>query len=154
MMSSIVPVLLVPNSNVKEEIAIGLSRMTIGQAVVAAIQVICIVIFFEEQPPTPPSKAESTAYTIRETKSYLQSMKRVLNRNLVLIIFVYAICGSESNSFLTVLNQMITQYFQNGVNLVGIIGVLVGLGSMMSTVVTGLILDKYKCYKKLIFICY
>ncbi|RWS25113.1 feline leukemia virus subgroup C receptor-related protein 2-like protein [Leptotrombidium deliense] len=154
MLSSLIPVLLVPNSDNKEEIAIGLSRMFIAQAVFAAIQIICILIYFEEEPPTPPSKAESSAYSVRRSESYFQSMKRVLNINLILILFVYAICGSESNSFLTVLNQMILQHFKKDEKLVGIIGFLANGGSMMSTFVIGLILDKYKCYKQLIFICY
>ncbi|RWS09655.1 feline leukemia virus subgroup C receptor-related protein 1-like protein [Dinothrombium tinctorium] len=153
-LGTIIPVALVPNVQNKSAIARGLTTMFAGQAIFATIQLVLVLVYFEEKPRTPPSKQEAKACIARKSESYLQSMKNVLNKDFILLLFVYAICGCESNSLLTLLNQLILTHFKNDVDLVSLTGFFVNATSIISTYSIGYIIDKKNCYKLLIFVNY
>ncbi|KAJ8288842.1 hypothetical protein COCON_G00015010 [Conger conger] len=94
----LVPPILVPNVEDKEQLARHISIMFYMTAGVATLIFILVVIVFQERPKIPPTQAQVVSRNIPpEQYSYMASIMRLLrNIPFILLIITYGIFGTES----------------------------------------------------------
>ncbi|PSN51560.1 Feline leukemia virus subgroup C receptor-related protein 2 [Blattella germanica] len=123
-----VPTLLVSNSEDIDAIGNDLSTLFYISAGVSTSVFIIALIFFQDKPPTPPSRQQAELVRA-DDDSLLATLKRLLrNRNYVLLIIVY--CFSQAG----------------GEKLAGELGFIFVLSGMIGGVIFGIILDKTHKY--------
>ncbi|RWS09174.1 feline leukemia virus subgroup C receptor-related protein 1-like protein [Dinothrombium tinctorium] len=152
-LGSILPSLIVPLNSNKIAIACGLSKLMIGEAIIATILFLLIVVWFEEKPKHPPSYSQLKADSMRASTSLSSSLKLILsNKCFVLLLIYFGLSGAVFNSLLILLNEIIFRFYKNAGQYPGISGLTIGISVVIGTYFYGFVLDKTKMYKKVIFI--
>ncbi|XP_061094178.1 heme transporter FLVCR2 isoform X2 [Conger conger] len=146
----LVPPILVPNVEDKEQLARHISIMFYMTAGVATLIFILVVIVFQERPKIPPTQAQVVSRNIPpEQYSYMASIMRLLrNIPFILLIITYGLNVGCFYAVSTLLNRMIIdQYPGEEVN-AGRIGLTIVIAGMVGSLICGIWLDKTKTYKQ------
>ncbi|XP_022919006.1 uncharacterized MFS-type transporter C09D4.1-like [Onthophagus taurus] len=146
----LIPPWVVPDESI-DEITTGLYTLFIGTAIFSSLITICVIFFFKDTPPTPPSMAEALKET--ESKTNFKEFKTslialALNRNFVLLLLSYGINVGIFYAISTLLNQIILRYYPDNGTDAGQIGVLIVFAGMLGSVLCGVVLDKTRKYKE------
>ncbi|KAL3281075.1 hypothetical protein HHI36_004299, partial [Cryptolaemus montrouzieri] len=144
----LIPPVIVNTKGEPSEIQHDLFVMFLGIAVFTTILFLVIILFFKSEPPTPPSYAQ--AQQQGETQiGFLDSLKRLMkNGPYVLLLTAYGINVGIFYAISTLLNQIILQYYKDGEEDAGRIGVLIVFAGMLGSVLCGIILDKFHRFKE------
>ncbi|XP_066912876.1 heme transporter FLVCR2-like [Clytia hemisphaerica] len=151
------PSYMVPDSDDMDEIYDGLLRMNISHVALLAVCLISAYLFFDEKPPLPPSYAkavlDSSSITIDErvaTPCFKQSLRMLLHdKNFMIFCLAFGIQAGLFNFFIICLNQM-ASHIANSKD-IGWIGFTGNTATIIGVIVFASIVDKYKCYKKMMF---
>ncbi len=109
--------------------------------------VLCVpIIFFKEKPHIPPALSQMNKIKIQ----FCESIK-ILFRNKSFIMLL--ICSSSTIAFFcvygTVLNLVFDQYKITS-NQTSMLGTLANISGLLGSLIMGLIVDKFKIYKKML----
>ncbi|KAK9888911.1 hypothetical protein WA026_001132 [Henosepilachna vigintioctopunctata] len=150
----LLPPLLVKVTGDTDETQRDLFFMFLGIAIFTTVLFVVIILFFRSKPPTPPSYAQAQQQE-ENREAFFESLKRLLkNRPYLLLLTAYGINVGIFYAISTLLNQIILQYYKDGQEDAGRIGVLIVLAGMMGSVCCGVILDKYHKFKETTMVVY
>ncbi|XP_062862805.1 heme transporter FLVCR2 [Trichomycterus rosablanca] len=146
----LVPPILVPNVDDKDELAYHIRTMFYITAGVASFIFILVVIVFQEKPDVPPSQAQVTMQNLPpEEYSYMSSIQRLLrNKPFVMLIITYGLNVGCFYAVSTLLNRMIIDYYPGEEVNAGRIGLTIVISGMVGSLICGIWLDKTKTYKQ------
>ncbi|XP_017282863.1 feline leukemia virus subgroup C receptor-related protein 1 [Kryptolebias marmoratus] len=153
----LLPPVLVPNTPDDLELTgHNISIMFYGTAAVSTALFILTVIVIKDRPPLPPSPAQAVLPgSPLEDYSYKQSIINLMrNKAFILLLISYGILTGSFYSVSTLLNQMITDSFQNQELNAGRIGLTLVVAGMVGSILCGLWLDHTKTYKITTLIVY
>ncbi|KAK7906887.1 hypothetical protein WMY93_015499 [Mugilogobius chulae] len=133
----LVPPILVPNVEDKDELAHYISIMFYITAGVATVLFLLVVFVFQERPTLPPTQAQAVARSIPpEQYSYTASILRLLrNKPFILLIITY---GLNVGCFYAVGEEVNA----------GRIGLTIVIAGMVGSLICGIWLDRTKTYKQ------
>uniref|UniRef100_A0A8C6Y9E2 FLVCR choline and putative heme transporter 2 n=1 Tax=Naja naja TaxID=35670 RepID=A0A8C6Y9E2_NAJNA len=152
----LLPPVLVPDLEKKEELAYHIGIMFFITAGVATALFILVVFVFQEKPPYPPSPAQAVIQVAAPDKySYLKSIVRLFsNVNFVLLIVTYGLNTGCFYALSTLLNRMVMLHYP-GENLnAGRIGLTIIVAGMFGALISGIWLDRTKTYKQTTLVVY
>nr|XP_018908694.1 PREDICTED: uncharacterized MFS-type transporter C09D4.1-like isoform X3 [Bemisia tabaci] len=131
-------------------IAEQLTMLYLGMAIAPTIVFLLIIVYFEGEPPIPPSLAQATAIQANTaSKSYSQSVKELLtNKNFVLLLASFGLNIGAFYAYSTLLNQLFLEHFKDGMEDAGQVGLTLVLAGVVGSVVWGVVLDKTHKYKE------
>ncbi|RWS22580.1 hypothetical protein B4U80_01528 [Leptotrombidium deliense] len=93
LLATSLPVVLVPNSEARDEISLGLDYMFIGQAVISTALFFWVIFRFEEKPPTPPSRSKAFVVSLRQHQNkklwYKSSIYTMYGLSALLFFIIY-----------------------------------------------------------------
>lgn len=146
----LLPPVLVPNIEDKEQLSYYISTMFYGTAAVASLLFILVIFVFQDGPPLPPTLAQALQHSSSDGQySYKLSILRLLkNRSFILLILSYGLNTGAFYSLSTLLNRMVTEYYPGEEVNAGRIGLTITVAGMCGALVTGFWLDKTKTYKQ------
>ncbi|KAJ3658691.1 hypothetical protein Zmor_010416 [Zophobas morio] len=144
----LIPPMIVGNGT-EDEITEDLYILFIAVGVYTSVLLVLIIIFFKNEPPTPPSYAQSQPTDNADAGNFLQSLKRlVLNPSYMLLLLSYGINTGIFYAISTLLNQIILLYYKDAEEDAGRIGLVIVVAGMVGSVVCGIILDKWHKFKE------
>ncbi|XP_031344316.1 uncharacterized MFS-type transporter C09D4.1-like isoform X2 [Photinus pyralis] len=147
----VTPPLLIRNHSVIAIIESDLFTIAFGVAIISTALVIVAVICFPSNPKTPPSHAAQNAQD-QET-AFLPPIKKLCtNKAFVLIVIVFGLNFGVFSALLAMLNQIVLAHYPDGFTDAGFIGILGVVVGILGSTVSGIILDKFRCYKTLLII--
>lgn len=146
----LLPPILVPNVDDKNELAYHIRIMFYISAGVATLIFILVIIVFQERPEVPPSQAQAQARNIPpEEYSYTASILRLLrNKPFMLLVVSYGLNVGCFYSISTLLNRMIIEHYPGEEVNAGRIGLTIVIAGMAGSLICGIWLDKTKTYKQ------
>lgn len=146
----LVPPILVPNVDDKEELAYHIRNMFFITAGVATLLFILVIFVFQERPELPPTQAQAIARSIPpEQYSYTASILRLLrNKPFILLIISYGLNVGCFYAVSTLLNRMIIAFYPGKEVEAGRIGLTIVIAGMVGSLICGIWLDKTKTYKQ------
>ncbi|XP_062824393.1 heme transporter FLVCR2 isoform X1 [Anolis carolinensis] len=152
----LLPPVLVPNSDEREELGYHIRIMFFMTAGVATLLFILVVFVFQEKPPYPPSRAQAMIHLAApEEYSYLQSIVRLFrNVNFVLLIVSYGLNTGCFYALSTMLNRMVVLNYPGEELNAGRIGLTIIVSGMLGALITGIWLDRTKMYKQTTLMVY
>ncbi|XP_059623021.1 uncharacterized MFS-type transporter C09D4.1-like [Phlebotomus argentipes] len=141
---------LVQNDEMIENIHQDLEIMFIGDAGISTAISVFTVAVFQSQPEKPPSHIQAIQRSVRATnKGYWKSMWGLLRqRDYIILVVAYGMNVGVFNSMLTLLNQIILNYFPDSEKDAGYIGAAIIGTSLVGSVVFGFIMDTWHEYRK------
>ncbi|XP_053118668.1 feline leukemia virus subgroup C receptor-related protein 2 isoform X1 [Hemicordylus capensis] len=146
----LLPPVLVPNLEDKEQLAYHISIMFYMTAAVATALFILVVFVFQEKPQYPPSRAQALIHSSApEESSYLQSILRLFrNVNFVLLVVTYGLNTGCFYALSTLLNRMVMSHYPGEELNAGRIGLTIVVAGMVGALISGIWLDRTKTYKQ------
>ncbi|ESO84076.1 hypothetical protein LOTGIDRAFT_155394 [Lottia gigantea] len=145
----IVPPMLVPNSDNLDDINLGLGIMFYAGAAIATLIFLLILISIENKPELPPSYAQLAIIKGIKTVDYRHSFKILIQQpSFIFISISYGLITGVYFAIETLLNNIILYYYQNEVVNASRIGLVIILAGIVSSILAGLWLDKFKTYKR------
>ncbi|KAM3919796.1 choline/ethanolamine transporter FLVCR2 isoform 2-T2 [Leptodactylus fuscus] len=146
----LLPPVLVPNVDDKEQLSYHISIMFYGTAALASLLFALVIFVFQDAPPLPPTLAQAVHHSNTDGQySYKLSIWRLLkNRNFILLVVSYGLNTGAFYSLSTLLNRMVTEYYPGEEVNAGRIGLTITVAGMCGALVTGLWLDRTKTYKQ------
>ncbi|XP_055013464.1 feline leukemia virus subgroup C receptor-related protein 2 isoform X2 [Boleophthalmus pectinirostris] len=146
----LVPPVLVPNVEDKDELAHHIQVMFYISAGIATILFVLIVLVFQEKPELPPSQAQAQARNFRHDEySYSASILRLLkNKAFMLLVVSYGVNVGCFYSVSTLLNRIILEKYPGEEVNAGRIGLTIVITGMVGSLICGIWLDKTKTYKQ------
>ncbi|XP_074028613.1 choline/ethanolamine transporter flvcr2a isoform X3 [Leptinotarsa decemlineata] len=151
---SIVPPFIVKTEYDEQETGKAIHHMVVGNAILAAIVFVVVLIFFRAKPTLPPSPSQLQLLTQSEDKpSFFQNCKSLFrNKDYLLVLVIFGVVNGLWNSFGILVNSLYTNYFPNGGTDIGIITLMsIISGGCIGSVVFGYVLDKTHEFKKTSF---
>ncbi|KAF2902912.1 hypothetical protein ILUMI_03274, partial [Ignelater luminosus] len=124
----------------------GLYIMLTTVAVLNTFLLVMLCFFFKDRPPSPPSQAQLQK---EEEKIKISNLKQSLkdlftNRSYVLLIISHGMATGVSYAIMQLLNQIILKYYKDSAEDAGRIGLIVVFVGMISCIICGIVLDKFK----------
>ncbi|XP_046904807.1 feline leukemia virus subgroup C receptor-related protein 2 isoform X2 [Hypomesus transpacificus] len=146
----LVPPILVPNVEDKNELGRHISLMFYITAGVATVLFILVIMVFQEQPDLPPTQSQFQARGVSpEDYSYMASIRRLLtNKPFILLLISYGLNVGCFYSVSTLLNRMIIEHYPGEEINAGRIGLTIVVAGMVGSLICGIWLDKTKTYKQ------
>ncbi|CAJ0938245.1 unnamed protein product [Ranitomeya imitator] len=139
----LLPPVLVPNIEDKEELSHHISIMFYGTAVAASL------LFTLDRPPLPPTLAQAVQHSSSAQYSYKLSIVSLLkNPNFILLVLSYGLNTGAFYSLSTLLNRMVIEHYPGEEVNAGRIGLTITVAGMCGALVTGFWLDRTKTYKQ------
>ncbi|XP_044730965.1 uncharacterized MFS-type transporter C09D4.1-like [Chrysoperla carnea] len=147
------PIVVQDHDNL-DSIGDDLYRLFIFMAIYTTVNLIITILFFQEEPPTPPSEAQKLKK--QENSNPIESFKKLLtNQPFVMLLCAYSINIGIYNTINTLLNPILVEHFKiNGAQFAGRIGVVFVASGTFSSVVFGMILDRTKKFKEVTAVVY
>ncbi|KAK0180912.1 hypothetical protein PV327_003243 [Microctonus hyperodae] len=143
------PPMLVPNSNDPQIVEQGLQLMFYLGAGITSVIAVLILLFFQAQPPLPPSPAQAVQREIEHSENFFQSVKRLIfNSGYLLLLLSYAINVGVFYAISTMLNEIVIQHFPGASVHAGRIGLAIVFAGMIGSVVCGVVLDTTHKFKE------
>ncbi|XP_045470838.1 uncharacterized MFS-type transporter C09D4.1 [Harmonia axyridis] len=144
----LIPPLLVNSKGTSDEIQHDLFILFLGVAIFTTVLFVAIILFFKNEPPTPPSYAQAQQQNDGQV-DFIGSLKSLLvNGPYILLLLAYGINVGIFYAISTLLNQIILQYYKDAEADAGRIGVLIVFAGMLGSVICGVILDKFHRFKE------
>ncbi|XP_037046859.1 feline leukemia virus subgroup C receptor-related protein 2 [Bradysia coprophila] len=144
----LLPPVIVQNHDDLDLVGQDLQLMFYLIAGFTSVLVVLVALFFQAQPPTPPSAAQSATKT-NEQSPFLHSVKRlVCNRNYILLLISYGMNVGVFYAISTLLNQIVLVYYPGHEIDAGRIGVAIVFAGMLGSVCCGIVLDKTHRFKE------
>ncbi|CAG5116672.1 unnamed protein product [Candidula unifasciata] len=144
----LIPPILVPNSDNLDSMSTDFNIMFYSTAGVTTIIFFSLIIFFQDKPPQPPSRAQKLAVEAAMNENYLQSLTHLLkNVGFLLLTLAYGINTGSYYAISTVLNAIFLHYFPGEGENAGRIGLTIVLMGVFGSILAGVWLDKTKTYK-------
>ncbi|XP_068948033.1 heme transporter FLVCR2 [Petaurus breviceps papuanus] len=152
----LVPPILVPNIQDREELAYHISIMFYMTGAVASFLFILVIFIFREKPKYPPSHAQYLSYTMEARKAaYFESIGRLMkNLNFVLLLISYGLNVGAFYALSTLLNRMVVFNYPGEEVNAGRIGLTIIITGMVGAMISGIWLDKTKTYKQTTVVVY
>lgn len=146
----LVPPILVPNADDRNELAHNISIMFYVTAGVATILFILVIMVFQDQPDIPPTQSQAQARNVPPGDySYMASIMRLLrNVPFILLIISYGLNVGCFYAVSTLLNRMIIEHYPGEEINAGRIGLTIVIAGMVGSLICGVWLDKTKTYKQ------
>ncbi|XP_055086951.1 feline leukemia virus subgroup C receptor-related protein 2 isoform X3 [Periophthalmus magnuspinnatus] len=146
----LVPPVLVPNVEDKDELAHHIRRMFYITAGIATFLFVVIVLVFQDKPELPPSQAQAQARRIHPDEySYTASILRLLkNKAFMLLMISYGLNVGCYYSLSTLLNRIIVEQYPGEEVNAGRIGLTIVIAGMVGSLICGMWLDKTKTYRQ------
>ncbi|XP_031621871.1 feline leukemia virus subgroup C receptor-related protein 2 [Contarinia nasturtii] len=145
----LLPPLIVQNHDDLELIGKDFQLMFYMIAGFTTLLVTLVVLFFQAQPPTPPSAAQEATQSPLESSPFLHSIKRLfLNGNYILLLISYGMNVGVFYAISTLLNRIVLLYYPNHEMDAGRIGLCIVLAGMLGSVCCGIVLDKTHRFKE------
>uniref|UniRef100_A0A1Y1M1X7 Major facilitator superfamily (MFS) profile domain-containing protein n=1 Tax=Photinus pyralis TaxID=7054 RepID=A0A1Y1M1X7_PHOPY len=142
-----VPPLLIRNQYDRSLIEGDLFTMSLCVAITCTVLVIVVLICCPDKPETPPSYAAMCCQDQRIT--FFEPLKKlVANRAYLLIVVGFGIDLGVSGAVSALLNQIVLAYYPEGFLDAGRIGLLAVTTGIFGSIICGIVLDRYKCYKE------
>ncbi|XP_068085822.1 uncharacterized MFS-type transporter C09D4.1 isoform X3 [Anabrus simplex] len=142
----LLPPAFVGNHDDLDLIARDMSTMYYTMAGVPMVVFLLLLLFFEAEPPTPPSPAQARIPE-REGNYFSSLRKLVSNRSFVLLLVSYGINVGVFYAVSTLLNQMVLQHFEDAEEDAGRIGLTMVLAGIVGSVCGGVVLDRTHRFK-------
>lgn len=150
----LLPPMLVDSNGSQEKITHDLYVMFITVAIITSVILVLVLIFFRDAPPTPPSYAQAQQENDNSI-NFVQSLKNLLvNRSYMLLLSAYGINVGIFYAISTLLNQIILQYYPDGGEDAGRIGLVIVLAGMVGSVCCGIVLDRFHRFKETTLVVY
>lgn len=144
--SFVVTPLLVHSHEDTEEVGRNLLRLFYITAIFATVMFLLIATMFQEKPPMAPSAAAAVRAPVRP--GCLAPLRRLLGQtSFCMLMAVCAINISAVSALSTLLNQLVLLYFKDGEALAGRLGLVIVGGSMLGSIISGVIIDRTQRYK-------
>lgn len=155
----LLPPIIVPDSEVEEEVEGNLRTLFIVTAVASTFLALVVLLTFKKQPKTPPSLAQanylSGAHEFEESRSYGESVKTLFrDKPSLLLILSYGVNTGSFYAISTLLNDEILSSFPGAQTEAGQVGLTLVLAGVVGSVICGVVLDKTRAYKKTTVIVY
>ncbi|XP_020841914.1 choline/ethanolamine transporter FLVCR2 isoform X2 [Phascolarctos cinereus] len=152
----LIPPLLVPNIEDREELAHHISIMFYMTGAVASFLFILVIFIFREKPKYPPSHAQYLSYTMEAQKTtYFKSIVRLLkNKNFMLLLVSYGLNAGAFYALSTLLNRVVISNYPGEEVNAGRIGLTIVITGMVGAMISGIWLDKTKTYKQTTVVVY
>ncbi|XP_074146085.1 choline/ethanolamine transporter FLVCR2 [Sminthopsis crassicaudata] len=152
----LIPPLLIPNIDNREELAYHISIMFYMTGAVASLLFILVIFIFKEKPKYPPSQAQYLSYTMETQRtSYFESIARLMkNPNFVLLLISYGLNTGSFYALSTLLNRMVILNYPGEEINAGRIGLTIIFSGMVGAMISGIWLDKTKTYKQTTLVVY
>ncbi|XP_067011863.2 heme transporter FLVCR2 isoform X2 [Anabrus simplex] len=149
----LLPPAFVGNHDDLDLIARDMSTMYYTMAGVPMVVFLLLLLFFEAEPPTPPSPAQARIPE-REGNYFSSLRKLVSNRSFVLLLVSYGINVGVFYAVSTLLNQMVLQHFEDAEEDAGRIGLTMVLAGIVGSVCGGVVLDRTHRFKETTLVVY
>ncbi|XP_036591539.1 feline leukemia virus subgroup C receptor-related protein 2 [Trichosurus vulpecula] len=152
----LVPPLLVPNIQDREELAYHISIMFYLTGAVASFLFILVIFIFREKPKYPPSHAQHLSQRMEVNKAaYFKSIGRLMkNQNFLLLLISYGLNTGAFYALSTSLSRVVIFYFPGEEVNAGRIGLTIIITGMVGAMISGIWLDKTKTYKQTTVVVY
>ncbi|XP_023706168.1 feline leukemia virus subgroup C receptor-related protein 1 isoform X2 [Cryptotermes secundus] len=158
----LIPPAVVKNHEELIDVGRDLRALCYGLAICPTMVLVLLLLFFQKEPPLPPSPAQATLRChapitdkSADRQTYLQSLKSLLtNRNFVLLLLSYGINAGVFYVVSTLLNQIVLLHFAGAEEDAGRIGLTVVLAGMMGSLLGGIILDRMHWFKQWALLVY
>ncbi|XP_069675411.1 choline/ethanolamine transporter flvcr2a-like [Periplaneta americana] len=158
----LIPPAVVGNHENLEDIGNDFRLLCYGMAAAPTFVLILVLIFFQKEPPLPPSLTQAVLRKQRSTtdnndnrQTYLQSLKSlVTNKNFLLLLVSYGVNVGVFYVVSTLLNQIVLLHFAKAEEDAGRIGLTIVLMGVVGSVTGGIILDKTHRFKQCTLLVY
>ncbi|KAK4879370.1 hypothetical protein RN001_007516 [Aquatica leii] len=143
----VTPIVVKSNNNLSN-IKADLLLLSVGVAMICSLITFLTLLAFRNKPLLPPSQAQLLKKVGYASTSIFTTLKELLvNRNFVILAIVYGIDIGISYSMAMLLNEIILTYYPNAFEDAGRIGLIIILTGIITSILFGIILDKFKLYK-------
>uniref|UniRef100_A0A1B0C8K7 Major facilitator superfamily (MFS) profile domain-containing protein n=2 Tax=Lutzomyia longipalpis TaxID=7200 RepID=A0A1B0C8K7_LUTLO len=139
---------LVQNDDKIENIHQDLEIMYISDAGLSTMISVFTVAVFQSQPEKPPSHIQAIQRSVRATIRVSGNPSGALQRDFVILAIAYGMNVGVFNSMLTLLNQIVLNYFPDSEKDAGYIGVAIIVTGLVGSVVFGFVMDTWHEYRK------
>lgn len=158
----LIPPAVVKNHDKLDDIGQDLNTLCYGYAIGPTAVLVLLLLFFQKEPPLPPSPAQATVRCQVPTSdksvhrlTYLQTLKSLLtNRNFVLLLISYGINAGVFYAVSTLLNQIVLSHFAGAEEDAGRIGLTIVLAGVLGSLMGGVMLDKTHWFKQSALLVY
>ncbi|BET02743.1 Major Facilitator Superfamily [Nesidiocoris tenuis] len=133
----------------------GLAIINFSLGGLSLFVLLTMIIWFQNQPPAPPSKAALRQRDFQRSTTFLGALK-VLSQTKGYFILLVA-CGINFATYCALaalLNAFILTYYPNAQRDAGCIGLTMSIAGMCGLLVSGRILDKTKLFKEVYVVTY
>ncbi|XP_055382441.1 uncharacterized MFS-type transporter C09D4.1-like [Condylostylus longicornis] len=140
---------LVKRNGAATDIRLGIENICIFTACLSTIILVIVFIGFKGKPKYPPSTVQAILRTtsVQNKDSWKASLNSLKNKTLHLLLLSYGIHTGVQNSFSTLLNQIILNYFPNSEQDAGNIGAILISTGLFGSLIFGFIIDMMQQYK-------
>ncbi|KAF5293180.1 hypothetical protein FQR65_LT11025 [Abscondita terminalis] len=123
--------------------------MLLSIAIFTTVYLVIFLLFFEDKPPLPPSEAKLKNTNANQTvKEFFKIVVKLLkNPSFIIVLVVSGIANGISTTIDTLLNQIMTPYYENASVQAGRIAFVTYGTAALGPIVAGLVLDKFNKYK-------
>ena len=142
------PTHMVPQTDDMEEVEEGIKLLNLSQLCICMFLLIMVYLFYEEEPPTPPTVSGAIAPE-ESAPSFFQSLKMLaIDTQFNILSQCYALYFGMYCVFSVLLNELVVTKFPQGYeSYIGWMGFGCDAVAIISMFVFGLILDKFQCFR-------
>ncbi|XP_050303287.1 uncharacterized MFS-type transporter C09D4.1-like isoform X2 [Anthonomus grandis grandis] len=131
-------------------------QMYLSEAIITGVIFILVLIFFRSKPAVAPSQSQLNLISLEDSgsfKTYKNHMIEIFkNKNFWWIVLSLGLANGVWNCFGVVMNKMYLNFFPNGQNDIGVIGLLsIIFGGCIGSLAFGVLLDKTHHFKRISF---
>uniref|UniRef100_UPI00358FFE64 heme transporter FLVCR2-like isoform X5 n=1 Tax=Myxine glutinosa TaxID=7769 RepID=UPI00358FFE64 len=149
----LVPPLIVPNESNDGHLAWDIRLLLYGIAAFNTVNLILIILLYQDKPPHPPSIAQATAMDNSARESYKDCISGLIhNKDFLLLTFCYGLSAGAYYSLATLLNQTVLYYYPGKEVETGWIGLTIVVTGVVSALLAGFWLDQTHTYKMTILV--
>ncbi|KAF5296867.1 hypothetical protein FQA39_LY12385 [Lamprigera yunnana] len=140
--------ILVKTQNNLYDTGIDLLNMAIATTISATFVFLLVLLFFKNEPPTPPSRAKMLCRSEKKlTVGSVHLKKLFTNRSYIALLISYGVDVGVYYAISTLLNQIIIQHMPDKSEDAGRIGLVLVIAGIIGSVGFGILLDRFKLYK-------
>ncbi|XP_046492251.1 choline/ethanolamine transporter FLVCR2-like [Neodiprion pinetum] len=132
------------------DIGNDLSNLYWGFAVYAAIAAISVFVFFQDEPPLPPSDARAlrNAKRLNGAEEFWPTIKRILtNKSFILLWNSYGLICGVSTTFGALINPLYVSHFKTGETDTGLLSLISTILGTLWTLAAAAVLDRTKKFR-------
>lgn len=158
----LIPPAVVKNHDELDDIGHDLNVLCYGYAIGPTVVLVLLLVFFQKEPPLPPSPAQATVRCLNpmsnksvDSHTYLQTFKSLFtNRSFVLLLVSYGVNAGVFYAMSPLLNQIVLLHFEGAEEDAGRIGLTIVVAGVIGSFVGGVMLDKTHWFKQSALLVY